>query len=253
VEQSVVIPCGGDILRLEWTLAGLMRQAGTPIFEIIVVGDTVARQLPGLRALVERFGESLPVRLVPLSVKEDESLFRAGTARNLGIYHAVGEQVVFVDEDCVPDADLLAAHWEYRDKAVIGLRRDLPLRLVQTFPGRIDDGFFGMYATFDYRFGREQAYPGDWISCNASAPREVLLAIGGFDETFSGQWGTEDIQLGCRMRDYGVSFVIRKDQGWVTHLGHPRRQPRADNNECIGRAIRGEYSIVANGGMLSLE
>lgn len=248
IQQSVVIPTDGDTLRLEWVLAGLARQEDAPRFEVIVIGDTTAEKSDALFALFQNIPIVIHSWFLPF--KETEQEFRAGNARNLGIIHAKGEQIVFIDQDCVPDADFLSAHWEHRAGAAIGLRRNLSPSLVTEFPGQIDDKFFRMYCTFDFRYHRDQAYPADWITSNASAPLSVLLEIGGFDEEFAGEWGSEDIQLGCRMRDHGVTFELMREGGWVTHLGHARREPREDNKERIMKSLRGEYTVVANAGPL---
>jgi GT2 family glycosyltransferase len=108
-----------------------------------------------------------------------------------------------------------------------------------------------MYSWRDERKGVVEVSAAHWYSCNASAPRAVLVEIGGFDESQPMLWGNEDVQLGCRMRDYGLGFV-RLEGGLVTHLDHPRRERRPDFRESFLKCIRGEYPVIANGGMLDI-
>lgn len=255
ISQSVVIPTSGDILRLTWVLAGLLRQEGAPSFEVIVCADTTKEALADVQAAMKPFGDTLPYRLFSLPVKaeeEAETLNRQGAARNLGIRNAQGEQIVFLDQDCMPDADCLSQHWDGRKTGLLyGFRRLFHMSKVYPYDGQaIDDAYFRQYSEGDPRrqWGGE-VFPGCWYTCNASAPTKALLEVGGFDESLPPGWGAEDIQLACRLRDNGAKFGMLTG-GMVTHLGHLPREGRPDNAEIRRASIRGEYGVVANGGPL---
>jgi hypothetical protein len=58
---------------------------------------------------------------------------------------------------------------------------------------------------------------------NLSAPRQLLIDAGGFDERFVG-WGLEDLELCYRLHHLGARTVI--NHGAINyHLDHPRSEP----------------------------
>ncbi|HEY7568973.1 MAG TPA: glycosyltransferase family 2 protein, partial [Gemmatimonadaceae bacterium] len=80
-------------------------------FEAVVVADgcsddTVARA----RA------EPLPFRLTVLEQNPGRG---AAAARNLGVQHAQGELIVFLDDDIEPSLGLLTEHWREYEKSVL--------------------------------------------------------------------------------------------------------------------------------------
>lgn len=95
---SVVVPCRGHATELRRCLASIVVQQCTGTFEIIVVDaaadDDVAEAIaafPGVRLVRSREG------LLP------------GPARNLGVVHARGSVLLFVDADCTCERGWLAA------------------------------------------------------------------------------------------------------------------------------------------------
>jgi GT2 family glycosyltransferase len=129
---------------------------------------------------------------------------RAG-ARNAGIANAVGEIVLFNDSDILASPDLLSTHLaRHRERAKIA---------VVGWEVQVKD-------LDDYEFKR--AHPLErghlhpetrkrlpwlyFLTGNASVPRDALLAVGGFDESFTG-YGHEDLELGYRLERAGLEIV----------------------------------------------
>jgi GT2 family glycosyltransferase len=54
-----------------------------------------------------------------------------------------------------------------------------------------------------------------FCTCNASVPRNVLNAVGGFDPSFD-KYGWEDTELGARLR----AFDVRRTFVWEAYLWH---------------------------------
>src|SRR5436190_310359 len=103
-DVSVVVATRDRAARLERLLAGLAAQTiGGDRFEVIVVDDGSADRTPALLAAAAERGE-LPLR----TLRHDRPAGRAA-AREDGWRAARGDLVAFIDDDCVPAPDWLAA------------------------------------------------------------------------------------------------------------------------------------------------
>src|SRR5690606_7817693 len=100
---SVVIPCyrDGDRALAAARLGAQLELPPGWECEIVVVDD--GSNDASAQRLVA--GAAPPVRVVVL----DENVGRSA-ARNRGATEAVGEMLVFLDSDCIPDGDFLACH-----------------------------------------------------------------------------------------------------------------------------------------------
>lgn len=256
--QSVIIPTGGDTLRLACVLRGLtFCDAHTGAYEVIVCGDVTKDGHKRVAELIcsPEFGV-LPIRFEHLSFKRSESDSRLSSVRNMGIAHAHGEQCIFLDEDCVPERDFLRAHARHanakKPTAALGMRFLLHESRVPAFANmlahivgdkREDKREFdhfcfvetNSYAERDRRDrGQAVASPGYWFTCNASAPTEMLRKIGGFDKRFDGHWGYEDLDVATRLQIAGADFESLTG-GAVVHLGHPSRTYEGYDDEPSAR------------------
>ena len=162
---------------------------------------------------------------------------RVGRIRNLGIKLALGEIVLFLDSDALASPRLIAIHLKLHDRrkrlAVLGNVLDLRKGEPAVFRR-----YFGQDAPnedpvrFIYHWlKREWLLP--WIyrwngsakglcfcTLHASAKREDLLRVDGFDEEFDGRWGDEDLELGYRLEKNGVK-VCWSGSALVYHQWHP--------------------------------
>jgi glycosyltransferase involved in cell wall biosynthesis len=104
---SVVIPTHNQCERLRLVLAGLAAQSlPTRSFEVVLVADGCTDATPDVAAESAAQGLS-NLRFLPTEENQGRS-----AARNLGIAHATGELVVFLDGDALPAPDLLEHYWE---------------------------------------------------------------------------------------------------------------------------------------------
>ncbi len=199
VAISVVVPThdrAGQVVRL---LRALGRQDTDPAtFEVVVVDDA---STDGTASLVGDLGPSLPYRLVVVALVVNSG---AATARNRGWRASEGPRVAFVDDDCVPAPGWLDALSAGLDRADIAVGRTRPpaeqMTEVGPFSSYLDIGHNRTYST-----------------CNIAYRRQVLEAVGGFDECeFTTHWlgrrappNAEDTDLGLRAvkAGYGDVFV----------------------------------------------
>ncbi len=208
---TVVIPSRdrGEILTR--TLAGLASQS-TSDFEILVVLDGRDQELPGK-------GRFPGVRFLV----QDRA--GPGVARNTGAAAAGSPLVLFLGDDMVPDADLVARHLAGHDRypaeedAVLGhvdwhpeVAGDRLARWLERSGTQFD--FAGIPPGGDAGFGR-------FYSCNLSLKRSFFLDNGGFDEAFSYYY--EDLDCGWRLSGKGMQ--LHYEPGATT--GHLHRYDEA--------------------------
>lgn len=220
---SVIIPTCDDDLRLEWLLEGLCCQT-VKDFEVIVVNDAGP---DSTERLVNSFTGRLDISYYYFGRPKLEQ--RAAATRNFGVRYSVGEMLVFLDTDTVPDPDLVetySAHY-VSNIALFGYRRLYPMELVRPFEPPLDYEQLYRDSSPDWRL---QHY-GQWRSpqlylhffgCNYGMPARIFCELGGHDERFEG-WGAEDTDIGYRIAMSGYAIYPLWGIGMTTHLGHPPR------------------------------
>ena len=128
-------------------------------------------------------------------------------ARNCGILAARGDVVAFTDDDTVPRPDWLQAGLDAiaaGADAVAGAV-DVPLPAVPT----------------DYERDAAGLSNAGFVTANAFVRRDLLAAIGGFDERFRCAW-REDTDLCFRLRASGA-IVRASNRARVVHPVRPAR------------------------------
>jgi GT2 family glycosyltransferase len=203
---SVVTPTYNRRESLLATLRALARQTVAPAtFEVLVISDGSTDGTAEVCAHLD----------APYALRYFEQDHRGpAAARNLGVREARGELLVFLDDDVVPDAALIAVHLALHERHphAVGIGPLLPppdMRLqpwIRWEEEMLLEQYAGMAAgmwTPTFR----QFYTG-----NASVPRQDVLDAGGFDARFR---RAEDVELAIRMHDLGVSFhLLQEARGW---------------------------------------
>jgi glycosyltransferase involved in cell wall biosynthesis len=196
---SIVVPTFNRCSSLCTLLNALAVQNAPPTsFEVIVVDDgSTDGTVEHVRSL------AMPYALRVVQQAHDGP----ARARNLGVEQARGEVILFLDDDVVPAADLVATHVAaqtgHDDLVVIGPMlppRDWPR------PAWIrweEDKLVAQYEAM--RAGKYACTPRQFFTANVSLPRACFLAAGGFDPTFK---RAEDVELGYRLRDQGARFAF---------------------------------------------
>lgn len=175
-------------------------------FEVIVVDDGSLD--PPLEE-VQEFEGRLTVRLIAASPNAGPA-----NARNAGAAAAVGEYLLLMDDDCVPDPDWLhqiEARIVRFPKAMVGglLRNGAPESLCAEASQQLVD--------FLYRYYNSDFDNARWfMSANIACPRADFLAIGGFGVNFP-LAAAEDRDFCDRWREAGGRLVVAPD-AMVSHV-----------------------------------
>ena len=179
MDVSVIIPTCNKREQLRRCLDAVLCQQFGSDFEVLVCDDG---SRDGTAEMLQEWSKTEP-RLRCLSQE------RRGpaAARNLGIRHARAPLVAMTDDDTIPDSGWLAR--------LCAAAEDLGVAGVE---GRVTPG---------RPLGPCEAAPsnetgGVYLTCNALYRRDVLIAVGGFDERFP-YAAFEDCDLAARVRQLG--------------------------------------------------
>jgi GT2 family glycosyltransferase len=142
-------------------------------------------------------------------------------ARNLGVEHARGSLIVFLDDDVVPVPRLLvaheAAHGYTMDHVVTGPMLPPPPDWHQPAWDRWDAAHLQQQyeAMLSGQFECSQR---QFFTANASVHRQLFRAVGGFDTQFR---RAEDMELAWRMSRHGARFVFEPGAEVVHYAARP--------------------------------
>jgi glycosyltransferase involved in cell wall biosynthesis len=199
---SVVVPTYRRPALLGRCLAALAAQDFDPAAYEVLVADDAAGE--ATRRQVEAFaaGARRAVRYVAVTGAHGPA-----AARNAGWRAARGAAVAFTDDDCVPDPGWLAA-------GVAGLEADPGLaavtgRVVVPLPP----------APTDYERDAAGLEGAEFVTATCFCRRDVLAAVGGFDERFTAAW-REDSDLHFTLLERG-GRLARAPKAVVVHPVRP--------------------------------
>ena len=201
---SVVVPTFNRRSILGRTLPALLSQPDVGVeFEVIVVVDG---STDGTLAMLHDMGPISGLRIVS---QENRGL---AAARNRGAAAARGDIVLFLDDDMLASAGLVAAH-----VAEHGTTPNLVVLGAMGLAEGVRRSFLkeGVEA-WSRDMERRLSAPGyrlrfdDWSFGHASIDRSLFLGLGGFDESYVA-YGNEDYDFGWRLsgRTIDVRFTSR--------------------------------------------
>lgn len=245
VTMSIVVLTYNQVDALLQVLTALAPQCDK-CHEIVIADDgSSAEAVATLRARLPTF------RCAVKHVWHPDRGFTASRARNLGALSAVGNYLVFLDGDCVPNPRFVMAHEALAEKAcfVNGNRVLLSARLTrQVMSGQVNLTDASVMNWLEWRLkgdinklahlvywpqapGRcEAQFRWKQIrSCNFALWKDDFLEVNGFDETFEG-WGHEDADLVLRLHHLGR---CRKNGFFSTEVYHLWHRQNSRTSESV--------------------
>ncbi|MFL6948669.1 MAG: glycosyltransferase family 2 protein [Xanthobacteraceae bacterium] len=243
---------------LDAVLRGLSRQSDRA-FEVVIADDGSG---PGTARLIKDWISRLGVSLS--HVWQEHRGFRAAAVRNRAIRASHGSYCIFLDGDCIPRSDFIAAHRSLAEPGwfVAGHRILLSRALTgEVLRDRLEPETWRFGAFVRRRLRGEvnrlmplfhlplgparKAHARSWYgcrSCNLAVWRSDLDRVDGFDASYTG-WGKEDSDLVVRLLHAGVR---RKDGRFATgvlHLWHPEadRSQLPHNEARLGNVLGSDH------------
>lgn len=265
---SVIVATYNRADALDACLRGFSRQSDRD-FELIVADD-------GSRADTAELVASWKTRLdVPLThVWHEDNGFRLAEIRNRAILESRGANCVFIDGDCIPCRDYVAAHRALSEPGwfVAGNRA----LLSGPFTEKVlrdhlepEQWSAGQWVSARWRGDvnrlapmlrlplgpLRKLQPAAWRSArggNLAIRRDDLDRVDGFDAAFSG-WGREDSDIVLRLMRAGVRRKDGRFAAGVLHLWHPEsdRSRLPGNDARLDEVMRGDR-VRAQAGLTAL-
>jgi GT2 family glycosyltransferase len=170
----------------------------------ILVLDQSAFHMPQVQNELSRLHASGEIRLFSLN---EPSIPKA---MNRGLVEATHDLVLFVDDDTVPESNLIRAHVAAH---AIGKGRLVAGRIIQPWQEGSD---FSGESSFHFASLRRVEI-NDFMGGNFSVDRNEAIAVGGFDENFVGVAYKFEAEFAYRWREAGYSIFF-EPEACVHHL-----------------------------------
>jgi glycosyltransferase involved in cell wall biosynthesis len=236
---SVIVPCHNSSEHLALTLTALHLQSDRPDEVICVDDNSSPPEVRWAKSLARKFGATF-LELPSLVLHRG----RRSSARNAGTRMAKGDVLLYLDSDMVLGREYIAHlrvfHRLWPRSLLkgrrIGATADTAEQRLQSGLKRLATDLSGVsedslitplprrklidvtsLKAASIPAVRQEALPdidwslGRWDWCasnNLSARRELVIAAGGWDESFVG-WGEEDMEFSYRMARYGLMPVVQ--------------------------------------------
>jgi glycosyltransferase involved in cell wall biosynthesis len=251
---------------LDLVLRSVMEQTADD-FEVIIADDGSGAETD---AVVKKvlLDAAFPWR----QVKHADNGIRQARIKNLGVKHASGQYLVFIDHDVVLHPDFLKDHLKMAQPGCFLQGKRAFLSNAQT-DGAFQSRQILAYSPFSKGLenrknairlpelgkllGRSKSFQTSLRGCNLSMSRSDFMAVDGYDETFDQLWGREDSDICYRLFHSGVKIKNLWFSALQYHLFHPsiknRQRDRLDEELQIIRqsrrstAIKGYSSLSAEG------
>ncbi|HMO31650.1 MAG TPA: glycosyltransferase family 2 protein [Lacibacter sp.] len=229
--------------------------------EVIIADDGSTAET---EAVVAAFRQQLPVPVK--HIWQPDEGFRLAQIRNKAFAAAQHPLVVQIDGDLLLHPEFIADHQRAarRGTFIAGSRVLVDQQLSQALldaEGNIFPPVFSRHVKKSYngvripllsavnrylqRGGNGYKYV---LGCNMSFWKEDLLAVNGYNESFTG-WGKEDNDIAIRLVNAGVQLRFLKFGGVVYHLHHRKSDASAmnRNEEMLRRSLKNRVTYIEKG------
>ncbi len=270
-KASVIISVYNRFDFLQLVLAGLETQTESD-FEVIISDDgsneVFIEKLTNLRAIS-------PLRI--FHNWHPDAGFLKNRILNTSIRSAKGEQLIFLDGDCIPHPAFIAEHLAHggAGRCLAGRRIDISNRLTNELtPERIRQGILQSPATMlgqltDFLTRRTFHFMNGFyvtspllrryfnrkerglLGANFSVMKADLEAINGFDERYTAPTFGEDSDVEFRLRLHGVQIIPVLNIAVAYHCYH-KLLPRPEANKTLYEQVVREavaftpYGLIRN-------
>jgi GT2 family glycosyltransferase len=202
---SVVVPTCGRADLLNRCLAALTAQTlrGADV-EILVVDDAPS---PATRDVVAQWTARMSARGLDVIYVANHGPHGPAAARNRGWHAARSDIIAFTDDDTVPDANWLRNGLLAFGPEAAALRGRVTMPVPDT--------------PTDYERDASHLETAEFVTANCFCRKEVLKALGGFDEQFRLAW-REDSDFHFRLLAHGCR-IGHAPQALVVHPVRPAK------------------------------
>ena len=239
---SVIISTYNNPAGLRMCLLGMMSQTVLP--DQIIIADDGSNQA-GYEFLTELPFSSLPIE----KVWHPDRGWQKNLILNIAVRHCHGDYLIFCDGDTIPRRDFIESHLRHaRPRTFLSASAiDVPTHVYDNFTDfQITENqiFKPSFLAHEWPEAHKhliRLQPGSlekalnlitWRYCvlrgaNFSLWRDDIESVNGFDESYG--YGSEDRELGVRLRNTGVASRWLKFSLIQLHLSHTRTGYRDPN------------------------
>ncbi len=270
---TLIISIYQDIEALAVIFHALKMQSSSN-FSILVSEDGAS---PQVAEFIAEQQQQLGLPLQHLS--QTDLGFRKNRALNRAVLEAPNDYLIFIDGDCVPHKNFIQAHVNYAEHKTVNCGRRIELgerysRMIRTDPTSLERLHGNLRYLMQYNaLRRDQTKnielglylpllqhlshnrDSSIVGCNFSLYRDDLLAINGFDESYTSPGIGEDSDLELRLRNNGGRMKSNKLTAIQYHLYHPRTYTVSNENmrlfNAVGSTVRCTHGIDSHRGMAS--
>ncbi len=259
---SVIVTTYNRPSALKRVIEGLLHQTRLP--DEIVVADDGSTDSTGQMLLPYLKHSSIKIK----HVWQEDKGFRAARIRNLAIKESMGEYLLLLDGDCIPEKHFVEDHKALAQKGCFfqGKRIIINKAAEKKFNHMVCNSklklmicavkneisnrhhifripFFPSYTTQKLSGVR---------SCNMGLFKEDVRAVNGFNMAFEG-WGREDSELVVRLYKFGVKRKENPFRAICFHLWHhENKRDDLEKNDRLLKQVQASESFLCRSGLKEL-
>ena len=224
MQTSLIVSTYNWPSALEACLASLLHQT-TKEFEVIVADDGSSDETA---KLIKHYQNLIPNLIHSW---QDDAGYRLSRSRNLAFTKSSGNELIFLDGDCICPPNFIANHQKLSEKGWITAGNRKLLSADQTASWLKTPSEFTNHFQQNNNSLKLKSIPLGLLrdtqknkylkvrGCNIGIQRDDFEKLGGFDESYQG-WGKEDTDFALRGINAGLKIRLGQFSTTVLHLHH---------------------------------